>query len=155
MEVNEVENKRTRATQRHHLEQLSESASIGYDIEDYGQTPLLPEPPTYSDSTAGEAHTPPKAQTSVNRNTTDTKNGVNDPLESPFLVTVPLDPGSPNRRWQRSKYFSTNRRKVGQLVWRLVTILVSIAFIIYAIKSIYHRNVWTLYPLALVKDIHS
>lgn len=136
------EEKRTTATQRKHFEHISESASMEHEVEDYGQTPLLP--PTYSDATAGKAHTSPQAKKSFSGNNTDSNNDVNGRRELPISDAVPLYSENPNRSWQRSEYYSTNRSKA---VLKFVIILASLVFIVLAIKSLCHRNVCIPLPL--------
>lgn len=136
------EKKRTTATQRKDFDHISESASMEHEVEDHGQTPLLP--PTYSDATAGEAHTSPQAKESFSGNNTDSNSDVNGRRKLPISNAVPLDAENPNRSWQRSEYFSTNRRKA---VLTFVTILASLVFIVLAIKSLCHRNVCIPLPL--------
>lgn len=116
-DVNEEEPKSTAATQADHFKHISESASMNHKIEDYGQTPLRP--PTYSDATAGEA------------DAKDDINGLREPLT---FDIAPLDPEDPNARWQSSKCFLTNRRKVAKFVLKFMTILVGLGFIVHAIK---------------------
>lgn len=118
-------------------EKTSESAYLGDEVEVYGQTPLLPPTYAYSDAAAGEAYSSPKAKNSTSIDTKDNINGGHEP---------PLDPENPNRRWQLSKCFSTNRRKAAQHILKLMTILVSLGFIVHAVKGIHHRNVCTPLP---------
>lgn len=103
--------------------------------EDNGKTPLLP--PTYSDAIDVEAHTLPKAKKSSSSNTADMKDDVNDRSEQ-FVSN--LDPENPEKRWKRSKCSSISGWTVAQLV-KFVTILLSLGFIVHAVKTIHQRNV--------------
>ncbi|MCJ1268472.1 hypothetical protein MMC22_008360, partial [Lobaria immixta] len=107
MEVNEDEERRIATTRTKNLEHTSGSAFMDHEVEYDGQTPLLP--PTYSDATAGEVHTPPKAKNPTSSSTTDAKKDVKEP---PFVL-------------------------------KLMTILIFLGFTVYAIRSIYYRNVCT------------
>ena len=144
IKANKEEKERTASTQREHFEYIAESRSMEDEVEGRGQSlPSLP--PPYSEVSAGEAQNSPTPKNSGGSNAPDTKNDVSGRGEPLILYTVPLDPGIPNRRWQWSKYFPTNRRKVAQHVLKFVTILVSLSLILHV--SMQHRNVCALLPL--------
>lgn len=144
MELNKEETEMTASTQRNNFEHIAESRSMEHEVEGCRQLPSSL-PPPYSDVSAGEAQTSQTPKNSVGSDATDTKYDVNGRCEPLILYTAPLDPEIPNRRWQWSKYFPTNRRKVAQHVLKVVTILVSISFILHV--SIQHHNVCALLPL--------